>query len=141
MCPPQNKTSPPFKRVRIMSYDSILTQRTKLSKWDVFTAHCTLTFLQFWFQNRSQNQCWQKYDVLWLAVSSRTFKYSIFKVSYYMNLFDLYFKCIYIYNHIWWGWQGGGYGELRIKRPRPNNWLNHWKKINILALYRIKYIL
>ena len=27
-----------------------------------------------------------------------------------MNLFDLYFTCIYIYSNIWWGWQGGGGG-------------------------------
>ena len=48
MCPPQNKTSPPFKRVRIVPYDSILTQRKKLSKQNVFSAH--LLFYNFDFK-------------------------------------------------------------------------------------------
>ena len=48
MCPPQNKTSPPFKRVRIVPYDSILTQRKKLSKRNVFSAH--LLFYNFDFK-------------------------------------------------------------------------------------------
>ena len=34
-----------------------------------------------------------------------------------MNLFDLYFTCIYIYNHIWWGWQGGATGIYESKEP------------------------
>ena len=32
-----------------------------------------------------------------------------------MNLFDLYFTCIYIYNHIWWGCQGGTTGNYESK--------------------------
>ena len=35
-----------------------------------------------------------------------------------MNLFDLYFTCIYIYNPIWWGWLGGGAtGNYESKDP------------------------
>ena len=38
-----------------------------------------------------------------------------------MNLFDLYFTCIYIYNPIWWGWQGGDTGKYDSKDPGLRN--------------------
>ena len=34
-----------------------------------------------------------------------------------MNLFDLYLTFIYIYNHIWCGWQGRATGNYESKDP------------------------
>ena len=41
-----------------------------------------------------------------------------------MNLFDLYLACIYIYNHIWWGWQGGGMGNYESKDPGLSEYIS-----------------
>ena len=49
------------------------------------------------------------------SISSRTYKSLIFQDLYYINSFDLYLVCIYIYNHIWWGWQGGATGNYESK--------------------------
>ena len=50
-------------------------------------------------------------------VPSRTYKCLNFQGFYQMNLFDFYFTCIYIQNHIWWGWQGRTTGNYQSKDP------------------------